>query len=94
MTATEFGTKGLHDEGFGQTMLRNILFAIRETKKEDSPKIGRNWLHTELPDYWNVKQRIALILHYISRIAVQIDDWSEDIHAAKLLAGYIENDHV
>jgi len=94
MTATEFGAKGLHDEGFGQTMLRNILFAIRETQKEDSPKVGRNWLHTELPDYWNVKQRIVLILQYISRIAMQIDDWSGDLHAARLLAGYIENDHV
>ncbi len=94
MTAIEFGTKGLHDEGFGQTMLRNILFAIRETQKEDSPKVGRNWLHTELPDYWNVKQRIVLILQYISRIAMQIDNWSEDLHAARLLAGYIDNDHV
>jgi adenine-specific DNA methylase len=94
MTPTEFGTKGLHDEGFGQTLLRNILFAIRETKKEDSPMVGRNWLHTELPDYWNIKQRIVLILQYISRIASEIDDWSDEVQAAKLLAGYIENDHV
>lgn len=94
MTATEFGTKNLHDEGFGRTMLRNILFAIRETVKDESPQTGRNWLHSELADYWGVKQRIIHILQYIVRTASHIEHWAEDVSAAKLLAGYIENDHV
>jgi hypothetical protein len=94
MTATEFATKNLHDEGFGRTILRNILFAIRETVKDDSPQTGRNWLHTELPDYWAVKQRIIQALQYIIRTASHIEHWTEDVNAAKLLSGYIENDHV
>ncbi len=94
MTATEYGTKGLHDDTFGRTLLRNILFAIRETRKEDSPQTGRNWLYNELPDYWNVKQRIIHFLQYISKTASHIDNWIEDIYAVKLLIGYIENDHV
>ncbi|MFW5687765.1 MAG: DNA methylase, partial [Bacteroidota bacterium] len=94
MTATEFATKNLHDEGFGRTMLRNILFAIRETVKDESPQTGRNWLHTELTEYWAVKQRIIHILKYIERTAKHIDHWADDVSGTKLLAGYIENDHV
>lgn len=94
MTASEYGTKDLHNDGFGKTLLRNILFAIRETKKEDSPAAGRNWLHNELADYWQVKQRILHLLNYIIKAASNIDHWVEDIQAARLLAGYIENDHV
>jgi len=94
MSATEYGTKGLHDDDFGRSLLRNILFAIRETRKEDSPQAGRNWLYNELPDYWNIKQRIIHILQYTSTTASHIDSWLEDIHAVKLLLGYIENDHV
>jgi hypothetical protein len=94
MTATEFATKNLHDEFFGQTMVRNILFAIRETVKEESPQTGRNWLYTELPDYWAGKQRIIHILKYIVRTASHMEHWINDVSAAKLLAGYIENDHV
>lgn len=94
MTASEFAAKGLHDDGFGKTLLRNILFAIRETRKEDSPQTGRNWLYNELPDYWNAKQRIIHLLQYITKTTSHIDDWLEDAQAAKLLTGYIENDHI
>lgn len=94
MTATEYGTKDLHNEGFGKTLLRNLLFAIRETQKEDSPAAGRNWLHNELADYWQVKQRILFLLKYIINTGSAIDHWVNDVSAAKLLAGFIENDHV
>lgn len=94
MTAIDYGAKDLHNEGFGKTLLRNILFAIRETKKEDSPASGRNWLHNELADYWQVKQRILELLKYIIRTASGIEYWVDDVQAARLLAGYIENDHV
>ncbi|MGF1587175.1 MAG: anti-phage-associated DUF1156 domain-containing protein [Bacteroidales bacterium] len=94
MTAIDYGAKDLHNEGFGKTLLRNILFAIRETKKEDSPASGRNWLHNELADYWQVKQRILELLKYIIRTASGIEHWVDDVQAARLLAGYIENDHV
>jgi putative DNA methylase len=94
LTATEFATKGLHDDNFGKSLVRNILFAIRETLKDDSPESGRNWLYNELLDYWNVKQRIIHLLRFITKTTSSLDDWSEDAQAARLLTGYIENDHV
>jgi len=94
MTATEFGARGLHDEGFGKTLLRNVLFAIHETRKEESPQAGRNWLYNEMPDYWNQRERIILLLKFIVRTCASMEHWGDDIKAARLLAGYIENDHV
>jgi len=94
MTATEFGARGLHDEGFGKTLLRNVLFAIHETRKEELPQAGRNWLYNEMPDYWNQRERIILLLKFIVRTCASMEHWGDDIKAARLLAGYIENDHV
>jgi hypothetical protein len=94
MTASEFTTKGIHDEGFGHSLLRNLLFAIRETSKEESPNAGRNWLYIELPDYWGVRQRILHLLNYVVKICSVMEYWDGDVKSAKLLAGYIENDHV
>ncbi|NLA48868.1 MAG: DNA methylase, partial [Bacteroidales bacterium] len=94
MTASEFGTRSLHDEDFGNTLLRNILFAINETRKEESPLAGRNWLHNELPDYWGLRDRVLVILYYLSRTCSALDNWPDDVKATNLLAGYIVNDHI
>lgn len=93
-TATEFGSRGLHDEGFGRSLLRNVLFAICETRREDSPQAGRNWLYNELPDYWSQRERILVLLKYMVTTCAGLDAWTDDVRAARLLAGYIENDHI
>ena len=94
MTASEFSARGLHDEGFGRTLLRNVLFALHEVGKEDNPIGGRNWLHNELPDYWGVRDRILVLLKYLLKTCNLIGHWTDDVQSAKLLTGYIENDHI
>ena len=92
MTAIEFGTKQLGDDGFGKSLVRQVLFAIRETHQHESAKDGRQWLYTELPDYWSNRQRIIKLLAHIQRFCSHIDHWSNDIKATEILTGYLQND--
>lgn len=92
MTAIEFGNKQLKETGFGSTLVRHILFAIRETNKDENPKTGRMWLYHELPDYWGSRQKIIKVLSHIIRYCSHVEYWKKDIQAAHILCGYIEND--
>jgi len=92
MTAIEFGNKELGKEGFGQTLLRQVLFAIRQTHQEENPRPGRQWLYTETPDYWGVRQRIVQLMRYLETRCDGIPHWQEDIAAARVLRGLVEND--
>jgi adenine-specific DNA methylase len=92
MSAIEFGTKQLGDDGFGKSLVRMVLFAIRETHKSESPRDGRQWLINELPDYWGNRQRIIKILGYFRITCSHLEYWKEDVFAVELLAGYLQND--
>ncbi|NUQ24412.1 MAG: DUF1156 domain-containing protein [Saprospiraceae bacterium] len=94
MTAIEFGNKELGREGFGSSLLRQVLFAIRQTHQEENPRPGRQWLYTETPDYWGERQRILQLLQYLENRCEHIVHWQEDVAAARLLRGYVENDSV
>jgi adenine-specific DNA methylase len=94
MTAIEFGNKELGREGFGSSLLRQVLFAIRQTHQEENPRPGRQWLYTETPDYWGGRQRILQLLQYLENRCEHIVHWQEDVAAARLLRGYVENDSV
>ena len=91
MNGTEFGNKELK-EGFGQTLLRNVLFALRDTRKTEDPKSGRQWLYNELPDYWGKRQEAVQLLAYISRHVRNQAEWEEELLAIHVLQGYLEND--
>lgn len=93
-TPIEFKNRELGSEGFGSSLSRNILFAIFETHKTEDPRMGRNWLHNELPDYWGNRQLILHILRYIELNAEPISHWEEDVEALRLLKGFVENDSV
>lgn len=96
-TATEFGTKGLGDSSkFGTTLLRNIFAAIHIAIKEDDSVKGRNWLKTELMDYWNIRSSIVEILKYLAPIQFieNMGHWSKDAHMASILKELVENDSV
>ena len=82
----------LGDDGFGKCLVRQVLFAIRETHQHESAKDGRQWLYTELPDYWSNRQRIIKLLAHIQRFCSHIDHWSNDIKATEILTGYLQND--
>ncbi|ARK10384.1 anti-phage-associated DUF1156 domain-containing protein [Fibrella sp. ES10-3-2-2] len=95
-TATEFANKDLRDEGFGQSLLRQLLFAIRETHRDENARTGRQWLKDEVPDYWTNRQRMIRLVRYVARLGSAVDGthWQADKQAAELLAGALENDHV
>lgn len=93
-TPIEFKNRELGTEGFGGTLTRNILFAIYETKKTEDPRMGRNWLHNELRDYWGNRQLILHILKYMERNSEPIPHWADDVDALKLLQGFVANDSV
>ncbi len=97
-TATEFKNKNLGDkEGFGSSLLRNLLFAINETVKNEETSAGKIWLRTELgQEYWNKRREIIELLRYLSSIGMtsSMEHWKKDADAARLLAGAVENDHI
>ncbi|MCJ7625454.1 MAG: hypothetical protein MUO76_18295 [Anaerolineaceae bacterium] len=96
-TASEFKNRNLGDEGFGSSMVRHILFAIRETLLNEETSAGRIWLRTELgQQYWNKRKDIIELLRYITNIGMSsnMEHWKKEAEAARLLAGAVENDHV
>lgn len=96
-TASEFTSKLLGDSGFGETLVRNVLFAIWETVRSSDTAVGRNWLKNELKmRYWEEKKSIKEILRYLSTLEMNatMAHWSQDAQAARLLSVVIENDHV
>jgi len=93
-TATEFGTKTLNDLGFGSSLVRNVLFAIRETVRNESTQQGKSWLRAEVRDYWNQRKNAIEILCYLATMGFKMEHWSVDAAAAKLLAGALENDSI
>lgn len=93
-TASEFATKELSSTGFGTSLVRNVLFAIREVVRTEEVQQGKNWLRNEVKDYWNQRTTLIEILKYLSTMGIKIDHWQKDAEAANLLAGAVFNDHV
>jgi hypothetical protein len=93
-TPTELGSRLLGADGFGNSMLRQILFAIREAGKNEDPVSGRTWLRNEFPGYWDQRKHIVHILHYLSTMKDVSRPWQSDAQTARLLAGAVDNDHV
>jgi putative DNA methylase len=97
-TPTEFKNKNLgDDEGFGSSLLRNLLFAVNETVKNEETSAGKIWLRPELgQQYWNKRREIIELLRYLSSIGMtsSMEHWKKDADAARLLAGAVENDHI
>ena len=93
-TATEFTTKNLGDVGFSASLVRNALFAIRETVRTESTQQGKSWLRAEVRDYWNQRKNAIEILRYLATMGFKMNHWSVDAKAAEILAGALENDSV
>lgn len=93
-TASEFSTKELGNPGFGTSLVRNTLFAIREVVRTEEVQQGKNWLRNEVKDYWNQRITLIEILKYLSTMGIKIDHWQKDAEAASLLAGAVLNDHI
>ncbi len=93
-TASEWGTRALGGAGFAGSLVRNILFAVREAASDESAVSGRNWLHTERPNYWNERTTIVHVLRYLAERGQHLVSWNGDTQATRLLAGAIENHNV
>ena len=48
----------LSGEGFARSLVRQVLFAVSQVVKDEQTQDGLNWLKTELPDYWQVREKI------------------------------------
>jgi len=96
-TASEFAARQLENTGFGATLVRHVLFAIRESALTGEIAQGRNWFYNELQGlYWNKRQTIIQILHYLAALGSNknMPHWRDDSNVARILAGALENDHI
>lgn len=93
MTASEFGRRELGKTGFGSSLVRNALFAVREARASEETSVGRNWLRNEMPDYWSQRKALVEVLRYFERMGHTSQAWTEDAEVAGLVAGAVANDH-
>ncbi len=93
-TATEFASKNLGDLGFGSSLTRTALYAIREVVATEDAQKGKMLLRSEIKDYWNQRKLIIEILKYLGTMEYKIPHWQQDAKAAMLLAGAVDNDNV
>ena len=96
-TPAEFGNRCLRGaEAFGNTLLRQVIMAIHQSEKEQSPQKGRVWLKNEVEDYWNKRSLIMELLRYLSTTE-HIDHmkhWEGAALYAKYLIELVSNDGV
>jgi putative DNA methylase len=91
--AVEFGTKVLGNEGFGSSLVRHALFAVREAHRTETTQTGKNWLRNEFKEYWNQRKNLVEVLNYLAGMENKSDSWNKCGKAARLVAGAVENDH-
>ncbi len=94
-TALEFKDRDVGGEGFSSSLVRSILFAIRQTRQEEDTAAGKVWLR-EYPGYWEKRKEIVELLRYFASLGMNdaMEQWQEDSKAAKMLSVVVEQDHV
>ena len=94
-TASEFKDRDIGGDGFSSSLIRNILFAVRQTRQEDNTAAGKAWLR-EYPGYWEKRKEIVELLRYFAAFGMNgsMMQWKEDAEAARLLSVVVEQDHV
>lgn len=82
---------------FATTALRHLLFAVRETARNDAdPETGRQYLRDTFGQgYWRLRERFVHLLDWLAALAntEEMGEWAEDSAAARILAGRLRNDH-
>lgn len=74
--------------------MRHALFAICEVVRTNEVQLGKNWLRTEVSNYWQQRKILIEILRYFSTMGLMVSHWRDEARAAQLLAGAVENDSV
>lgn len=98
-TPSEFRDRGRDPGagGFAGSLLRQVLFAVHVTAREEDPRAARTYLADTLSPmgYWDTRQTILALLKYLGeRPAPVMVHWAKDAEAARLLYGYVQNDSV
>jgi hypothetical protein len=96
-TAMEFGTKYIgNDDKFSNSLIRNVLMAIHQSIKKEDAQVGKNWLKNEIPDYWNLRTNIIVLLEYLSKLDQfgNLEHWQNEAIYAKFLTELVRNDGV
>ena len=82
---------------FATTTLRHLLFAVRETTRNDAnPEPGRQYLRDTFGQaYWRYRERFVHLLDWLAALsnAEEMAEWADDSEAARILAGRLRNDH-
>lgn len=94
-TASEFRDRDVGGTGFASSLLRQILFAIRQTRQEENTAAGKVWLR-EYPGYWEKRRDVVALLNYLAKFGSvgSMPQWKDDAEAARLLAVVIDQDHI
>lgn len=96
-TPSEFAGKQLNGtDAFSNSLLRNILMSIYVSSKQDDTEAGRNWLKTELADYWQKRNAIIEILRFMATLQhiSSREHWDKDLKQIEILLELVKNDGV
>lgn len=96
-TPTEFGDRMLAESHeFGKTLLRQVLKALEVSIKEEEPATGKQWLKTEVKDYWPQRAQIMTLLRYLSTLESyeELSHWKEALEQATYVRALVDQDGV
>jgi len=96
-TPGEFGDRILGDNNeFGGTLLRQVLKALEVSIKEEEPSAGKQWLKTEVKDYWTQRAQIITLLKYLSTLESYeaLDHWKQSLEQTSYVRALLEQDGV
>lgn len=98
-TASEYRTKGVDRDTFGNSLIRNILVSLHLSLQSESTLDGKNYLkakYDQSNEYWDKRSAIIEILEFISRFEniSHMEHWHKDAYYARLLKESIRNDGV
>lgn len=70
--------------------------AIYISSKQDDTEAGRNWLKTELADYWQKRNAIIEILRFMATLQYisSREHWDKDLKQIEILLELVKNDGV
>ena len=94
-TAHEYAQKST-GEGFGVSVVREVLGAIYTAVQNESAAAGLTWLHSQVQGYWDNRRKITEILTFIMSFE-HIDtmpQWSTDSKYARFINELVINDGV
>ncbi|MEY2846489.1 MAG: hypothetical protein RL076_2035 [Chloroflexota bacterium] len=95
-TPSELRDGNLRNGEFATSLLRHVLMAIYVTTKYDDAARGLLWISTEVPNYWDMRDRIIVLLDYMQALVYQdqMPHWQRDGQSAAILLGAVRNHHL